>query len=290
MNKKNALKLVIEPRSRDLGGFSVNRILPFAKCRQVGPWVFFDHMGPVDFKPGNGIDVRPHPHINLATVTYLFEGQMVHKDSVGSSADVLPGDINLMVAGKGIVHSERTSTKLKESGQRLDGLQLWLALPKEDEEVDPAFYHYDKDEIPKTKINDVPTTVMIGEAYGIKSPVKTFATTIYAKAILKSGQSISSPEAEELAAYIVHGEVEIDGVKIGKHHMAVFNTENQNTITAHSDTKLVFIGGQKLEERHIFWNFVSSRPERIEQAKKDWKNGNFKLIDGDSEEFIPLPE
>jgi len=288
-NPCSALSLIIAPRQKDLGGFSVNRILPFAKRRKVGPWVFFDHMGPADFAPGQGIDVRPHPHINLATVTYLFSGEIMHRDSVGSVAKVLPGDINLMVAGRGIVHSERTDPKLKASGQKLNGLQLWLALPKKDEEIDPAFYHYDKEEIPQTVIDNVEIRVMIGEAYGLKSPVKTFAKTLYTEVKLKAGQEITTPQAEELAAYIVAGQVAIENIEIKENHMAVFKNKSQSKITAIKDTILVFIGGESLEERHIFWNFVSSSKERIEKAKSDWQNQKFPIIEGDSEEFIPLP-
>jgi len=288
-NPCSSIKLIIEPKNTDLGDFSVNRILPFAKCRKVGPWVFFDHMGPVNFKPNQGIDVRPHPHINLATVTYLFEGQIVHRDSVGSFAKINPKDINLMVAGKGIVHSERTDPEIKKSGQKLNGLQLWLALPKKDEETNPAFYHYDKSEIPQTKINEVSIRVMIGSAYGLTSPVKTFAKTLYVEVNLKAGQEIQTPLEEELAAYIVSGEVQIDNVKIKKHHMTVFKNKSNPVIKALEDTILVFIGGETLSERHIFWNFVSSSKERIETAKTDWKNGNFDLIEGDLDEFIPLP-
>lgn len=170
----NAVDLVIEPRSHDLGGFTVNRMIPYAKHRMVGPWVFFDHMGPTEFKPGDGLNVRPHPHINLATVTYLFEGEIIHRDSLGNVQTITSGAVNLMVAGKGIVHSERTSPELRATGQKMDGLQLWLALPEADEETDPVFYHYGKDEIPEVTSDGIDIRVIIGTAYGITSPVKTF--------------------------------------------------------------------------------------------------------------------
>ncbi len=284
----NTNQLIIPPRTKDLGGFSVQRILPFAQKRKVGPWIFFDHMGPADFPPGEGIDVRPHPHINLATVTYLFEGTITHRDSLGTCMDITPGAINLMVAGKGIVHSERTNDTLRASGQRMEGLQLWLALPEEHEEIEPAFYHYLATDIPSTHVNDVPVRVLIGNAFGLTSPVKTFADTLYVEIRIQENQTIELPKAQETALYVVEGEILIHDHIIPKHHMVILDSSNQY-MNASKDSLIVIIGGQKLSERHLFWNFVSSRKERIEQAKDDWKHMRFDLIEGDDTEFIPLP-
>ena len=259
----SSIKLFIAPRSHNISGLPVNRVLPFMKCRKVGPWLFFDHMGPVEFKAGEGINVAPHPHINLATVTYLFEGEIVHRDSVGTVSTVYPGDINLMVAGKGIVHSERTSPERMCTGQVLNGLQLWMALPEADEEIDPAFYHYDSNQLPSGKVGDVMVTVMIGEAFGMESPVKTFAQTLYAEVQLEAGQTIDVPKAEELAVYVVEGLVEVEGKPINPYHMAVFDSKRFASIEAKESSRIVFIGGDALPKRHIYWNFVSTRKDRI---------------------------
>lgn len=282
--------LIIEPKLIDLGGFSVRRILPIAACRKVGPWVFFDHMGPADFPAGEGINVRPHPHINLATVTYLFEGEIFHRDSLGSAVAIRPKDVNLMVAGKGIVHSERTPEPLKASGQRMSGLQLWLALPEQDEECDPAFYHYDQSDIPEVNIEGVAVRVMIGKAFGVTSPVKYFARTLYLEASLEAGQSLEIPKEEERALYVVQGEVSVGNVSVSEHHMLILNETDHPIILANQKAVIVVIGGERLSERFMEWNFVSSRKERIEQAKSDWKNGKFAIIEEDADEFIPLPE
>lgn len=213
---------IIPPRSKDLGGFMVRRILPISGQRKIGPWVFFDHMGPAQFQKGEGINVRPHPHINLATVTYSFEGEIWHRDSLGNSCPIKPGELNLMVAGKGIVHSERTRLELIESGQKLDGLQLWLALPESMEEIEPEFIHYDHDSIPRVVENTVPVSVLIGEAYGVKSPVKQFAKTLYLEARLKKGQTLKIPEAEERAIYIVKGSLKIGKENVEQFHIRFF--------------------------------------------------------------------
>ena len=283
------IKHLIQSHEKDLGEFTVRRLLPSAKQRMVGPWIFFDHMGPAEFPAGSGVNVRPHPHINLATVTYLFEGEILHRDSLGSVQAILPGDINLMVAGKGITHSERERTEVNSMPHKLHGLQLWHALPEADEEIDPAFYHYPSDEIPKADVDGVTTRVMMGSAWGMTSPVKTFAPTVYAEAALEAGQSIVTPEAEQMAIYVASGQLLIDTQKVEPYTLVVLQDSTPVTIKAASDAQLAFIGGENLGERHIEWNFVSSRKHRIEQAKNDWREGRFPLVPGDEEEFIPLP-
>ena len=286
----SAIEHIIEPEERSLGDFSVRRILPAHHHRQVGPWLFFDHMGPVAFAAGQGVDVRPHPHINLATVTYLFEGEMLHRDSLGNELCIEPGEINLMVAGRGIVHSERQRDSIKAAPHRLHGLQLWLALPEKDEEIDPEFHHYNATDIPEAVIDDVPVRVLMGQAYDLHSPVKTFADTLYTEARLQTGQSLTLPDtAVERAVYIVSGQCQAQGTIINEHEMAVFNQAQEIRLTATEPSQIVIIGGETLTRRHIWWNFVSSRKERIEQAKADWRDGKFPTIPGDDKEFIPLP-
>ena len=282
------VELLIKPRDRDLGGFSVRRVLPTAQKRMVGPWIFFDHMGPVTFAAGKGVNVRPHPHINLATVTYLFEGEILHRDSLGNEQPIQPGDINLMVAGRGIVHSERERVEHRATEHRLNGLQLWLALPEADEETDPAFYHYDANDIPRAEPGGVPVRVMMGSAWGASSPVTTFADTLYLEARLDSGQQLTLPQAAERAVYVVDGELAIGNTTVPEHAMAVVATGDV-TLEAKRQSRLVVIGGEPLGQRFIEWNFVSSRAERIEQAKSDWREHRFPDVPGDTEEFIPLP-
>jgi redox-sensitive bicupin YhaK (pirin superfamily) len=286
----SALKLVLKPKDKDLGGFRVRRTLPTKECRNVGPWVFFDHMGPAHFEKDQGIDVRPHPHIGLATVTYLFEGEMLHRDSLGTKARVLPGDINLMVAGRGIVHSERQREEIKAGPQNIHGLQLWLALPTDLEQTEPGFFHYDKTEIPEVEPNGVPVRVMMGCAYGVTSPVKTLSETLYIEARLKAGQTLVLPEAEEKALYIVKGALALRETKLDEHSMAIFGDESGITVTAQRDTVLAVVGGAPVGKRYMEWNFVASDKSLIEQAKADWKAGRFAKVPGDEQAFIPLPE
>lgn len=285
-----AVELVIQPRDRDLGGFSVRRVLPSAGRRMVGPWVFFDHMGPAGFAAGQGINVRPHPHINLATVTYLFEGEILHRDSLGSLQVIRPGDINLMVAGSGIVHSERERPEVTAVDHRLHGLQLWLALPEADEESEPAFHHYPGADIPAVAVDGVPIRVMMGSAYGVTSPVRVFAETLYVEAHLQAGQAIVLPEAEERAVYVAQGSLEAQGTPIPEHSMAVFARAEGVILEATAEARIAIVGGESLGRRYIEWNFVSSRKTRIEKAKQDWKAGRFPKVPGDEDEFIPLPE
>ncbi|MDX1633750.1 MAG: pirin family protein [Marinobacter sp.] len=283
----SAIEVLLNPRVADLGGFSVRRLLPTAKRRMVGPWIFFDEMGPADFAAGQGINVRPHPHIGIATVTYLFEGEILHRDSVGSRQAIRPTDINLMVAGRGITHSERGRPEITASDHRLHGLQLWLALPEADEETEPAFDHFPGDTLPTAVVDGVPVRVMIGSAYGVTSPVRQFSDTLYLEASLQPGQRLVLPEAPERAVYVVEGALQAQGTEIPAHSMAVFAPEAGVAITATEATRLVLIGGEPLGRRYIEWNFVSSRKARIDQAREDWRAGRFAKVLGDEVEFIP---
>ncbi|HYW03562.1 MAG TPA: pirin family protein [Gammaproteobacteria bacterium] len=285
-----AVELLIRPREHDIGGFSVRRALPTRERRMVGPWIFFDHMGPARFPAGRGIDVRPHPHISLATVTYLFEGEILHRDSLGNLQPIRPGDINLMVAGHGITHSERETAQTRNRPHALHGLQLWLALPEKYEETAPAFYHYPSERIPRVTVDGVDVRVMMGRAYGETSPVKTFAETLYLEAALPAGQSITLPETEERAVYVVGGHLETAGTGIAEHALAVCTPGAEITLTATQPSRIVIIGGENIGRRHIEWNFVSSRRERIDAARALWKAGGFPKVRGDEQEFIPLPE
>ncbi|GAA0355713.1 pirin family protein [Bowmanella denitrificans] len=282
--------MIVTPKDKDIGGFFVRRCLPVAKLRSVGPWIFFDHMGPAQFAAGQGIDVRPHPHINLATVTYLFEGEILHRDSLGSLQAIKPGDINLMVAGSGIVHSERERPEVRETAHSLHGLQLWHALPAQYEEIPPAFYHYGVDDIPSLKIGDVSVRVMMGRAYGVVSPVKTFCDTLYLEAFLQPGQRLELPQAQERAIYIASGEVEVNGNKVAQHNLASLSADCKIDVCATAVTRLAMIGGEPLGERFMYWNFASSRKERIQLAMQDWQEQRFAKVLGDEQEFIPLPE
>ncbi len=280
---------VLKPGLTNLGGFQVRRVLPSRFRRKVGPWIFFDHIGPASFKAGDGVDVRPHPHINLATVTYLFEGQFLHRDSIGSVQVINPGDINLMVAGKGIVHSERTPPDLRRSGHTIHGLQLWLAMPEAYEEIPPAFYHYDANQLPTAQIDGVGLRVMVGSAFGLTSPVKTFAQTLYIEANLNAGQHLSLPAVEERAIYVASGTVSINNSILDAFSMAILDSRAGISVRAETDSRVVLIGGETLSERFIDWNFVSSDKARIAQAKQDWQAGRFAKVPGDDQESIPLP-
>ncbi|SRR6056297_2114863 len=284
-----AIEMILKPRDKELGGFTVRRLLPTTKRNMIGPWVFFDHMGPADFPAGEGINVRPHPHVNLATVTYLFEGEILHRDSLGSEQVIRPGDINLMVAGRGIVHSERERPEVKAQAHRQHGLQLWLALPEKDEEIDPAFHNYPSEDLPTLEIGGVTVRVMMGTAYGATSPVRLFADTLYIEAHMQAGQTLSLPAAEEQGLYVVSGSIHAQGTVIGRHEMAVFSNQPGVIVAAAEEARIAIVGGEKIGRRHIDWNFISSRKERIEQAREDWKAGRFAKVPGDEEEFIPLP-
>ena len=286
----DAIELIIQPREKDLGEFSVRRTLPTKERKTVGPWIFFDHMGPAIFPAGSGINVRPHPHINLATVTYLFEGEILHRDSLGSFATITPGDINLMVAGKGITHSERERPEVNNVDHTLHGLQLWLALPEKDEEVEPAFYHYPSADIPATKVNGVPLRVLMGSAYGLTSPVLTYAETLYVEAHMQTGQTLILPNCAERAIYVAKGSLKIKDSLIPQYAMVILSAADGVTIEATAESRIALIGGEKIGKRYIDWNFISSRKERIEQARQDWSAGRFPKVVGDEDEFIPLPK
>jgi redox-sensitive bicupin YhaK (pirin superfamily) len=284
-------RLIIEARTRDIGGFSVGRVLPSPRRRLVGPFIFFDHMGPALLAPGRGIDVRPHPHINLATVTYLFEGEIVHRDSLGSLQAIRPGAINWMTAGRGIVHSERTGPEARRTGSRLHGVQLWVALPKAQEEAEPDFRHYPADSHPEIARGGVRVRVLAGNAYGVASPVRTLSPLFYAEAAIPAGSELPLPEEHrERAAFIVDGTVRCGDERIEALRMVVFPPGAAPPLRAESSARVMLLGGAPLDgERHIWWNFVSSSRERIEQAKRDWKEGRFPPVPGETE-YIPLPE
>ncbi len=280
---------ILSPKEKDLGGFSVRRLLPATDVRSVGPFVFFDHLGPTWFPAGQGIDVRPHPHIGLATITYLFEGEVLHRDSLGCVQPIRPKEINWMTAGRGIVHSERTPAEIRSSGHTLHALQLWVALPVADEETDPAFFHYDAAELPEVEAADRSVRVMIGEAFGVCSPVRTYSPTLYVEVSLKTGATLTLPEhVEERAIYLVSGALEERGKPLFLHTMVVFDQTSCIKLTAKEDSRLVIIGGTPLGKRTVWWNLVASRRELIEQAKQSWQKGLFPKVPGETE-FIPLP-
>jgi redox-sensitive bicupin YhaK (pirin superfamily) len=288
----DAIELMIVPRSVDLGGFSVRRALPHVKRRMVGPFIFLDHFGPVEFRAGMGIDVRPHPHIGLATVSFLFDGEIMHRDSLGSAAAIHPGDVNLMTAGRGIVHSERTAPDHRAGGERLHGLQLWLAMPAADEEIAPTFAHHDQAELPVVAGDGKIVRVVIGSLYGKRSPVPTLSNTIFADAALTPGAVLPiDAETQERALYVVAGEIDIAGDRFAAGRLLVLRPGDPMSVTAASEARVILVGGAAMDgPRHVWWNFVSSRKERIEQAKADWKLGRFDTVPGDEAEFIPLPE
>jgi redox-sensitive bicupin YhaK (pirin superfamily) len=285
--------ILIEGRERDLGsGFRVRRMLPQLAARHVGPFVFFDQMGPVPFVPGEGLDVRPHPHIGLATVTWLFAGSIRHRDSLGSVADIHPGDVNWMTAGRGIVHSERTPPETRIDGDALHGIQVWVALPREAEEIAPEFHHHPAAELPVIEREGIHLTVIAGDAYGRRSPVKVFAPMFLIQARMAAGSSLPMPvEHEERGVFVVAGDVALDDVALGPAGMAVQFGGDPPLLSAKSDATVMLFGGAPLDgERHLWWNFVSSSKERIEQAKADWAGRRFPAIPGDDAEYIPLPD
>ena len=285
------IELVIDQRRRDLGGFEVGRILPFAAHRMVGPFIFFDHIGPVDFPAGipRTFDVRPHPHIGLSTVTYLFDGEIMHRDSVGSEQPIRPGEVNWMVAGRGITHSERFE-RAREEGGRLHGIQAWVALPDEAEETDPDFLHYDIAALPSLEEEAATGRLIAGAAYGAMSTVPVHSPMFYVHWDLAQGARIALPDRyTERALYVASGEVEVGGQALRAGQMAVVSQGDSPAIRATVPANVLAIGGEPVGHRFIDWNFVSSSRERIEQAKADWRAGRMKLPDLDHDEFIPLP-
>jgi redox-sensitive bicupin YhaK (pirin superfamily) len=288
----DALELVIVPRTRDLGdGFLVRRALPHGKRQMVGPFIFFDQMGPMQFIAGRGMDVRPHPHIGLATVTYLFDGRIMHRDSEGHIQEITPGAMNLMTAGRGIAHSERTPEVQRRDGQLMLGLQSWIALPKAREEIAPSFQHYAADSLPTVTDNGLTARVIAGSAFGATSPVTMVSDWFYVEVALAAG--LTAPldaDHEERAIYLVEGEIEIATETFEGPRLLIFRPGDRITVRATKHARMMFLGGTALEgPRHIWWNFVSSSKERIEQAKEDWKSGRFARVP-DETEFIPLPE
>jgi len=287
------VELELPARVRDLGGgVNVRRVLPASARRMVGPFIFFDHMGPVTGEPGFGFDVRPHPHINLATVTFLYEGEMVHRDSLGSEQVIRPGAVNWMTAGRGIAHSERSPAAERKAGARLQGLQLWVALPRALEEAEPSFQHHPADTLPELEVGGARLKLLAGSAYGARAPVAVSSPLHYVDATLDRGVTLDMPEGvDERAAYVVSGQVAAEGRLFGEGRMIVFRAGGPARVQAtERGARLALVGGAPLDgERHIWWNFVSSSRERIERAKEDWREGRFARIPGDDQEFIPLP-
>lgn len=287
----DALEQVIVPRTGDLGGFLVRRALPSSRRRMVGPFIFLDEMGPAEFRSGQGLDVRPHPHIGLATVTYLFAGEIMHRDSLGSAAVIRPGAVNWMTAGRGIAHSERTAPDHRRDGEPLHGLQCWVALPAALEETAPAFLHHDAADLPVTSGEGKMVRLIAGSLFGHTSPLVTLSQTLFADVVLQAGARLPlDPAAEERAIYLVSGDIEIAGDQFSSGQLLVFRPGDRITVTALNPVRLAILGGAAMDgPRYIWWNFVSSRRGRIDVAKADWKAGRFDPVPGDSE-FTPLPE
>jgi redox-sensitive bicupin YhaK (pirin superfamily) len=284
---------VIDGRPRDLGGFSVRRVLPAASRPTVGPFIFFDHMGPARFAPGEGVDVRPHPHIGLATVTYLFAGEFMHRDSLGSAQLIRPGDVNWMVAGSGIAHSERTPPEVRDApgGSTIHGIQVWIALPAEHEEAAPSFTHHPAASLPEIVRDGARLRLIAGEAFGRRAPAAVFSPMFYLDAALEPGAALALPDGyAERAAYVAEGAIEAGGARHGTGQMVEFAAGRPAELRAAGASRVMLLGGAPLEgTRHLWWNFVSSRRERIDLARADWRDGRFAAVPGDPER-IPLPE
>ena len=288
----DAIEQVIVPRARDLGGFEVRRALPSPRRQMVGPFIFFDQMGPAEFLIGGGIDVRPHPHIGLSTVTYLFQGEMLHRDSLGTSMVIRPGEVNLMTAGRGIVHSERETSEAKARRRELFGIQAWLALPRDDEETAPSFAHHATAELPRIEGEGKRVRLIMGEAYGRRSPVEFPHPTLYAEVVLAPGAVLPlDADYDERAVYVASGEIDIAGDRFEAGRLLVFRPGDRISILATSQSRVMMLGGEPMDgPRHIWWNFVSSSRYRIAAAKADWRARRFQVVPGDDQEFIPLPE
>ena len=289
--KRSPIETVIVPRARDLGDFEVRRALPSSKKQMIGPFIFFDQMGPAEFLLGRGMDVRPHPHIGLATVTYLFRGEIAHKDSLGTDLQIRPGEVNWMTAGKGIAHSERTPPDHRDGHEELFGIQAWVALPRHDEERDPDFSHHEKAALPLISAEGKDVRLIAGSLYGESSPVPTFSDMFYADCALEPGASLPLEcEHEERGLYLVDGALEIAGTRFEAGQLLVFHPGDEVTLRAVTPARFMLLGGEPMDgPRYIWWNFVASTKDRIEQAKADWKAGRFRPVPND-DEFIPLPD
>ena len=287
----SSIKAVLKPHLRDIGNLTVRRVLPALAARLIGPFIFFDHMGPATLAPGVGLDVRPHPHIGLATVTYLFEGAMMHRDSIGSEQKIVPGDVNWMTAGRGIVHSERTPDEDRASAQKMHGIQTWVALPLDAEDTEPSFEHHAAATLPEIERNGVTLRVIAGTAFGQTAPATTFSCTLYVAAHFTPGGAFAlEPEHEERGVYLVDGDLEIDGTPLEAGTMAVLALDETVTLASSGGATVMLLGGEKLDgERFIEWNFVASSREKIEQAKLAWTNQEMGKVPGETE-WIPLPE
>jgi len=286
------LETILRGHARDVDGFTVSRVLPALTRKHLGPFCFFDHLGPSELAPGRGLDVRPHPHIGLATVTYVIEGEIVHRDSLGYEQAIRPGAVNWMTAGRGITHSERTSSELRQSGSRLHVAQLWVALPTAHEEMVPEFHHHPASTLPEVDVAGVRVRVLAGSAYGVTSPVRTFSPLFYAEAELAAGASLSLPAGhEQRGVYVLSGALSHAEQSIEERALALFRAGGAPSVRAEVPSRVLLLGGAPPDgPRYIEWNFVSSSLERIEQAKRDWQAGLFAKVPGDELEFIPLPE
>lgn len=280
----------LKPVEHDIGGLIVKRLLPNQVKRMVGPFIFFDHMGPGSFDVGEGINVRPHPHIGLSTLTYLFEGSILHKDSLGNQCEIFPGDVNWMTAGKGIVHSERETFEVRANPHSINGLQCWVALPEEYAEIEPDFHHISKHDLPQVIEEDVMMRVVVGEAFGRSSPVKTYWPMFYVDVVAKQGSEVMRPNPDQEAAiYVIYGEIEV-GADTYRENQFVLLNPSDKAIACKGNCRFILLGGKAFERTpFIYWNFVSFSKERIEKAKTDWAQGKFPPIPGDHEEAIPLP-
>lgn len=283
------ISIKIQPKEKDLGGFVVRRVLPAARQRAIGPFVFFDHMGPSDLPPGDGINVRPHPHIGLATITYLFDGEIVHRDSLGVTQAIRPGAVNLMTAGRGIVHSERAGDDLHQHAH-LHGIQTWMALPEANEQCEPAFEHYPREALPELEIDGLSGRLIVGELLGLTSPVQHYSPMLYAEIRLEAGADVILPtNADELGVYVIAGNVMVQGEPLATGVMGVVAAPAALHLCTEKSARIMLAGGSSLGKRHLWWNFVASSETLIETAKGDWRAGRFAGVPEDSE-FIPLPE
>ena len=284
--------MTFEPVTHDLGGFKVHRTLPNKQRTMVGPFIFFDQMGPAHLSAGQGMDVRPHPHINLSTVTFLFAGAILHRDSLGNRQRIEPGAVNLMTAGSGIAHSERSPPDERASGPHLSGIQTWLAMPKAKEEMAPGFEHTGEADLPLIDLDGVEVRLIMGQAWGGVSPVTCHSPTLYASILMPAGSSLElENEADERALYLLAGDVAVDGIAIAPQHLVMLAPGHRPVLKTNHGAQLVLCGGAPMDgERHVWWNFVSSSRERINEAKRAWRAGEFALPPDDHDEFIPLPE